>query len=108
MKIILFVVLLASCLVVCVVNKGQAFRCGNEVVVTGDSAVSLQKRCGPPSRTEYATQIINGRYQTVQKLYYNCGENDFIYVFSIANSQILLIDTQGRGTGVSECQGRLR
>jgi hypothetical protein len=105
MKYILFAAL-ATCLLIGIADDGHAFRCGSEVVTTGDSVVSLSARCGRPSRKEFMSEKFQGRWESVEKWFYNCGDNDFIYVLTIVHSKIVSDDSVGRGTGPSQCQGR--
>jgi len=83
-----------------------AFRCGAEIASRGDAAAALDARCGPPSRKEFAEERIDGRWESVERWYYNCGERDFIYRFLIVAGTIKTEDTVGRGVGKSNCEGR--
>lgn len=97
---------LAIFLAVGVTKNVQAFRCGSELVGRGDSVVKLLSKCGKPGYKDYAVEKINGRWESVETWTYNCGINDFIYELTIIGSRIVSEDTAGRGSGVSECQGR--
>lgn len=102
----LFLTALAVCLAVGITKNVQAFRCGSELVGRGNSVLSLRAKCGAPGYKDYAVEKINGRWESVEKWSYNCGANDFIYVLTIIGSRIVSEDTAGRGSGISECQGR--
>jgi hypothetical protein len=84
----------------------HAFRCGRELVSTGDSVVTLSARCGRPSRKEYAVEQYSNRWESVEKWFYNCGDNDFVYMLTIIRSKIVSDESIGRGVGKSECQGK--
>lgn len=100
-----------------------AFRCGDEIVGRGDSSSVVLMKCGPPSDKEQVktdTQgIYNGQYgggsfdgsyseetKLIEKWYYNCGQSDFIYVLTFKGNIMVKEDTEGRGSGTSDCKGR--
>jgi hypothetical protein len=85
-------------------TKSYAFRCGNEIVSCGDTAASAQAKCGRPFQIGSGYENIEGTIQYVEKLFYNYGENDFIYLISIYNGIIIKIDTVERGSGKGQCQ----
>ena len=89
-----------------IVPETHAFRCGSEVVSTGDEAIKLMVRCGSPTSKDYQTKKYRDKWESVETWYYNCGEGDFIYAFTIINSTVVAMDTKGRGAGKSDCQGR--
>ena len=105
MKHILYA-FLAMCLIIGITDDGYAFRCGSEVVGTGDSVATLQARCGRPGSKDYATEKFRERWESVEKWYYNCGGKDFIYMLTIVHSKIVAEDSVGRGSGPSECAGK--
>jgi hypothetical protein len=105
----------------------HAFRCGDEIVGTGDSKAKVLIKCGKPTFQEkigvkkgsHATgekrgttknqQAYNTKHTTakgVEKWSYNCGKDDFIYVLTFEGGVVTKIDTDGRGRGASECLGR--
>ncbi|MBA4396701.1 MAG: hypothetical protein C0394_04875 [Syntrophus sp. (in: bacteria)] len=109
------------------VLEAQAFRCGDEIVGTGDSRAKVLIKCGKPTHKEKggakkSTQAKGDKRtaadkrqsyekkqtaeKTVEKWYYNCGKDDFIYVLTFEGGVVTRKDTDGRGRGASECLGR--
>lgn len=109
------------------VLEAQAFRCGDEIVGTGDSKAKVLIKCGKPTHKEKGDakksthakgdkrsaadkrQSYDKKQSTaksVEKWYYNCGKNDFIYVLTFEGGVVTREDTDGRGRGASECLGR--
>lgn len=99
----IFVVLLIIC--VCFPEPAHAFRCGAEIVGRWDSSVSVLVKCGQPFQKDFVNEKINGRHQYVERWFYNCGDNDFIYALSVLNGVIVKEDSINRGSGRSQCQG---
>ncbi|MDI9569453.1 MAG: DUF2845 domain-containing protein [Pseudomonadota bacterium] len=109
-----FVFLLSSPLV------GHAFRCGSGLVSVGDSKGKVLIECGKPtfkekvaereSRSTSAGKSAKKKSgkttKTVEQWTYNCGKNDFIYVLTFEGGKLVREETDGRGRGESECQGR--
>jgi hypothetical protein len=102
MKYALFL-FLVICLITISTTNSHAFRCGNEIVCRGDTSASVEANCGQPFHKEYTTERVNDQLKYVQKWYYNCGENYFIYVLTILNSIVVKDDTVRRGTEKSQC-----
>jgi hypothetical protein len=121
------VLVVASVFCFLFVLEAQAFRCGDEVVGTGDSKAKVLIKCGKPTFQEkigakkstrtkgqkrgaadkknvYDTQ--HSTTKNVEKWSYNCGKNDFIYVLTFEGGVVVKEDTDGRGRGASECLGR--
>jgi hypothetical protein len=44
----------------------------------------------------------------IEKWYYNCGDNDFIYVLTFEGGVLKKEETEGYGKGKSDCQGKSR
>jgi hypothetical protein len=109
------------------VIEAQAFRCGDELVGTGDSKAKVLIKCGKPTHKEKGgakksthtrgqmrsaedkQSAYDARQSTikgVEKWYYNCGKDDFIYVLTFERGVVVKEDTDGRGRGASECLGR--
>jgi len=42
----------------------------------------------------------------IEKWYYNCGDNDFIYVLTFEGGKLKKEETEGYGKGKSDCKGR--
>jgi hypothetical protein len=109
------------------VSDAYAFRCGDEIVGTGDSRGKVLIKCGKPTHKEKVVVKKSTRtkgqkhdaedkqvvYDTrpataksVEKWSYNCGKDDFIYVLTFEGGVVVKEDTDGRGRGASECLGR--
>lgn len=93
-------------------NNGWSFRCGNDLITTGDTRVKTSYTCGQPTSKEQ--RCLKRHVETGiclnkgEAWYYNCGENDFIYVLVFNEDGTLeKEDTAGRGYGSSDCRGRL-
>ena len=106
------------------VSSGEAFassfRCGQEIVKTGDSSAEVLTRCGKPTFVEEAASIKRGagrsakrdtgeglvfkkgRYtetiQRVENWYYDRGPSEFIYVLTFIGGVLSNIKTEGYGT----------
>ena len=105
-----------------------AFRCGDRFVSLGDSKTKVLLECGKPTSKE-KVKVKKGRhYRTVEKgkdegtdtkrayltkekkkpvekWYYNCGENDFIYVLTFEGGTLKSEETGSYGKGKSDCEG---
>ena len=82
----------------------DTFRCGSEIVALGDSSERVLVDCGEPSRRE----ILNPGYvggSRMENWFYNCGSDGFLYVLRIVNGELQSIETEGYGTGRSDCTG---
>lgn len=109
------------------VFDAHAFRCGDEIVGTGDSRGKVLIKCGKPThkekvsvkkstRTKVQKRVAEDKrvvYETrpatakaVEKWSYNCGKDDFIYVLTFEGGVVVKEDTDGRGRGASECLGK--
>ena len=94
-----------------------AFRCGDGLVGVGDSRAKVLMECGPPTMKETTAYKSKRNHPSgpgtrtetvkrVEKWYYNCGDNDFIYVLTFEGGTMIEEDTSGRGKGKSNCLGR--
>jgi len=104
-----------------------AFRCGNGVVSVGDSKAKVLSECGKPtSKEKGGSKKKSGQYSksekkrdkkstathtTVkektkpgEKWYYNCGDNDFIYILTFEGGTLKSEETGGYGKGKSDCR----
>jgi hypothetical protein len=79
----------------------DSLRCGNDVVQTGDSELTLIKVCGQPTlkKTETVPYRVGGKvlYKDIERWHYNRGRNDFIYIMTIEGGKIVSIETGERG-----------
>jgi hypothetical protein len=107
----------------------HAFRCGDGFVSVGDSKAKVLLECGKPTSKEKG-RAKKGRHsrvvekekneggdakraymakekkKPVEKWYYNCGENDFIYVLTFEGGTLKSEESGGYGKGMSDCKGR--
>jgi hypothetical protein len=101
--------------------EALAFRCGSGLVSTGDTKTQVLVTCGKPtskeksceSNQQYTSVDKHGKVKTHRKCgkklevwYYNCGDNDFIYKLTFENDKLADENTEGRGRGKSECNGK--
>lgn len=108
-----------------------AFRCGSGFVSAGDSKTKVLLECGKPTSKEKAGSkrkkkhyskaerekdqrqttthtALREKKKPVEKWYYNCGENDFIYVLTFEGGTLKSEETEGYGKGKSACRGSER
>lgn len=93
-------------------SHGWSFRCGVGLISTGDTKVKTSYTCGNPTSKEQkcldwnrTTGICVNKGET---WYYNCGDNDFMYVLVFDESGTLISESDaGRGFGSSDCRGNL-
>jgi hypothetical protein len=105
MKKILITLLSITILFLSIPSHSLALRCGNNnIVMRGDTAVSVLNKCGQPDHREFMQEVINGQLQYVEKWFYNCGENDFLYDLTFINSIVVKDDPFSRGTGTNKCK----
>ncbi|OPY87263.1 MAG: hypothetical protein A4E71_01094 [Smithella sp. PtaU1.Bin162] len=96
-----------------------ALRCGSGLVGSGDSKAKVLITCGSPTFKEtscaesqkYTAANKSGKVKKVKKCgkkveewYYNCGEGDFIYKLTFENGVLKSENTEGRGSGKSDCR----
>lgn len=116
----------AAVFCLCFASDVQAFRCGQEIVGTGDSEARVLIKCGKPTfkkkisakkstRAKGDKRVADHRslYDKnklgaggVENWYYNCGKDDLVYVLTFEGGVVVREDTDGRGSGASECLGR--
>lgn len=89
-------------------------RCGiDKLACEGDSKFSVISQCGEPT---YSEDIGTDTYgaarrgnvdiaeRKIEKLYYDCGNSDFVKILTIRNGKIASITDGERGTGPNRCQ----
>lgn len=118
-------VLIAGAVIFCCAGEAAAFRCnqGKGLVSAGDGKARVRMECGKPDDMERVKSITRGRFLggedpntgrsrgglyaeetiAVEKWYYNCGENDFMYVLTFEGDVLVSEETAGRGKGPSRC-----
>ena len=101
----------AMLMVVAVSADGFAFRCreGKGIVGQGDTKGKVLIECGnPDNKIVVSTQsysAVDGRYTpSIEKWYYNCGDNSFIYELEFVSDVLNNISTPSRGSGPNRCQ----
>ena len=96
-----------------------AFRCGPNLILTGDSKEEVLLKCGEPSFSELASLESGRRYGEdfyhgggpgrstyfVEKWYYNCGPHKFIKILTFRNGIVRGIESGDYGSGESDCRG---
>jgi hypothetical protein len=99
-------------------NNAHAFRCGLGLVTTGDTKTQVQMTCGKPTSREKrckkdwtttsksGTTKKNKCSEKVEVWYYNCGDGDFLYALTFEDNVLTSENTEGRGKGNSDCQGK--
>ena len=112
------VIILISILVLCLTaGEGLAFRCGIKLVSAGDSKATVLATCGQPTSKEKSCKEDWTRSSStktkkkkcsekVEVWYYNCGDNDFIYALTFEDGVLKKEDTEGKGSGKSDCLGK--
>jgi hypothetical protein len=107
--------------------ESAAFSCGDGFVSVGDLKAKVLLECGEPySKEKGGTKKGTGkgtaghrkaRLQSeytetsgkrIEKWYYNCGDNDFIYILTFEGNTLAKEETGGYGRGKSECEGKNR
>jgi hypothetical protein len=90
---------------------GFAFRCGEGkgIVGQGDTKGKVLIECGSPDNkivvSTQAYSAVDGRSTpSIEKWYYNCGDNSFIYELEFVSDVLNSIGTTGRGSGPNRCQ----
>jgi hypothetical protein len=108
--------------------ESSAFRCGDGYISVGDSKTKVLLECGKPTSKEKGRVKRGKHYRTderkkdksdktkrtylkekkkpVEKWYYNCGENDFIYILTFEGGVLKSEETGSYGKGKSDCKGR--
>ena len=78
---------------------------------TGDKKAKRQKKDkgdSKDSRPAVREEYDNVSKKRVEKWYYNCGDNDFIYILTFEGGVLKKEETGGYGKGKSDCQGKSR
>ena len=95
-----------------------AFRCGSGMVSTGDSKARVLIVCGKPTAKEKVSEKNKTSTGAVKNKktkksagkaavwYYNCGSQDYIYALTFEDGVLKKEDTEGKGSGKSDCLGK--
>ena len=91
-----------------------AMRCGNHLVVEGDSKFDVLMRCGPPSFTEVPAYRASERHRLdrietyarfIEVWYYDCGYGQLSKSLVFEGEELRAIRSGiYRGTGPKRCQ----
>ncbi len=96
----------------------SAFRCGSGMVSAGDTKARVLITCGKPTAKERVseknkTSATAVKNKTAKKSgsksevwYYNCGSQDYIYALTFEDGVLKKEDTEGKGSGKSDCMGK--
>ncbi len=99
-------------------GDASAFRCGSGMVSAGDSKARVLIICGKPTAKEKVgdknkTSTVAVKNKTTKKSsskaevwYYNCGSRDYIYALTFEDGVLKKEDTEGKGSGKSDCLGK--
>lgn len=81
---------------------------------TGDKKAKRQKKdkkdnkYSKDSRSAVRAEYDNVSKKRIEKWYYNCGDNDFLYVLTFEGGVLKKEETGGYGQGKSDCRGKSR
>ena len=91
-------------------DVANATRCGNAIVVEGDSSYRVRKKCGEPDSIErsviYKTRAVHRGYRyvgsedysvVIEEWTYNLGPNKFIRLLRFENGVLKTIGNTGYG-----------
>lgn len=99
--------------------ESAAFRCGDGLVSVGDMKTKVRLECGEPSfKNKDGLKKMDRKRATghktepsgkkIEKWYYNCGDNDFIYILTFEGNTLVKEESNGYGRGKSDCDGKKR
>jgi len=93
-------------------SNSWAFRCGVELISKGDNKIKTSLTCGEPTSKEQRCLAWHRETGICvnhgEAWYYNCGDQDFIYVLVFSEGgELMHEETSGRGMGFSQCRGKL-
>ena len=80
----------------------DAFRCGTDLVLLGDSSYRVRAKCGNPTAREYVGTNYHrgfpaGELRDVEEWIYNRGPTDFVYTLRFHGGTLTEIYRSGRG-----------
>ena len=83
----------------------DSFRCGSQLILTGDTTVRTMASCGEPSYTA----LLNPGFKDSREenWFYKCGFGGFLYVLRFVDGRLQDVATEGSGGGPSACAGAL-
>ncbi|OPY89171.1 MAG: hypothetical protein A4E73_03190 [Syntrophaceae bacterium PtaU1.Bin231] len=101
--------IMAALIVAAASTDAAAMRCreGKGMVGEGDTKGKVLIECGEPDNRIIVSYTYNPSGQampSVEKWYYNCGDNRFIYELEFSSDTLNVIRSMGRGSGRHRCE----
>lgn len=92
----------AHCLDLAFAGNDDTFRCGNDVIILGDSKYRVLAKCGTPFGkdfvgTNYFYRQPAGEFRDIEEWIYNRGPTDFTYTLRFQGGSLIEINRGGRG-----------
>ncbi|MCX5803488.1 MAG: DUF2845 domain-containing protein [Proteobacteria bacterium] len=102
----------------------DTFRCGSEIVSTGESKATVVMRCGNPhwvgggkiaivgdlrfgsrqvGRQTYGAADYSEQATNIDIWYYDCGADVFVNALTFEGDRLIKIESTSRGTGKRKC-----
>jgi len=128
MKPFYFYIALMLCIAMLSIPSGsQAFRCGDEIISSGDNMGRVLFRCGEPEYITGKKKEVRGSFGSASKhrgsisysrggyqeeeikteiWHYNCGANDFVYALTFKDDILVKEEEITRGYGENKCISR--
>jgi len=83
----------------------KSIRCKGGLVSIGDSKLTVQGKCGPPTMSELTGASGSPSSISLQDTwYYDCGKNSFTREFRFSGGRLVGISTGGYGFGEGSCE----
>jgi hypothetical protein len=108
------VIAISIVLFICSVAQADCFRCGSNVVCSGETTGDVAAKCGQPSYTEtvrvdktgsVAVGNVDVATEPVDAWYYNCGEGRLNKTLYFKAGVLASIKSSGiYGTGPERCE----
>jgi len=73
-----------------------------------DAPKNKRHKKGKKKDASLCAQCEETSNKRIEKWYYNCGDNDFIYILTFAGDTLIKEETGGYGKGISNCGGNDR
>jgi hypothetical protein len=83
----------------------KSIRCKGGIVTLGDSKLTVQGKCGPPTLSELTGASGSRSSISLEDTWeYDCGKNSFTRQFTFSRGRLVNISTGGYGFGDSSCE----
>ncbi|WP_340677654.1 DUF2845 domain-containing protein [Paraglaciecola sp.] len=70
----------------------DSFRCGNDLVRTGDTSIEVKLKCGPPFDIEYIGQSkVNNQYVNIDRYTYVPEKGKFVKILEFHDGNLVKI-----------------